>query len=229
MTQMLDRVTIEPKTSPKACVIWLHGLGATKHDFTSVIPMLQLPKEHRIRFIFPQAPSQPVSINGGLSMPAWYDIYDMTLGAKEDHDGILKASATIQTLINEQNQQGIATANIVLMGFSQGAALALHCGLNHTQKLAGIAALSGYLPIPHTLPPAHNNPNGTTPILMLHGTNDPILPLTFGEISYQHLQEKGYSVTWKTYNMEHTVTLPQLHDIGRWLCTSLYAKTTSTL
>lgn len=217
MTHTLDAITIEPKHTAQACVIWLHGLGATKHDFVSVVPLLQLPDNHNTRFIFPQAPTRPVTLNAGIAMPAWYDIYDIQLGAQEDHDGIISASQTIHALLDEQVQQGIPAKNIMLVGFSQGAALALHSGLHYSQPLAGLTVLSGYLPIPSTLPAANDIANGNTPILMMHGTNDPVLPIIFGEVSQQRLAEQGYNVTWKTYPMEHTVSIPQLKDISHWL------------
>ena len=221
MTQTLKAVTIEPDTQAQACIIWLHGLGASGHDFVPIVPELRLAKNHGIRFIFPHAPSRPVTLNLNMKMPAWYDIYAIELHTQEDHTGIMEATNLIHQLIDQQREQGIEAENIIVIGFSQGAGLALYSGLHYKHPLAGIGVLSGYLPLAKTLPAASETPNGQTPILMMHGTEDKTLPLVFGEASLQRLQQQGYAVDWKIYPMEHTVSLPQVYELSHWLNTRL--------
>lgn len=217
MSQILQTVTIEPHIPAKACVIWLHGLGASGHDFVPIVPELGLNDNHAIRFIFPHAPLRPVSLNFNMKMPAWYDIYAIELHSKEDEPGIIQAAQSVHRIIEQQIDQGIKPNKIILMGFSQGGGLAIYSGLHCQHPLAGIGVLSGYLPLGECLLPANQVANGETPILLMHGTEDAVLPIVFAEISLQRLQQQGYKTEWKTYPMEHTVNLPQINEISEWI------------
>lgn len=220
---LLDALTIEPKSKASACVIWLHGLGADGHDFANVIPNLRLPKNHTIRFIFPHARKQAVTINGGLIMPAWYDITAIDLDAAQDEKGLKKTEKDVCALIKNQIEQGITADRIIVMGFSQGGAVALHTALRYEQSLAGVAALSSYLPL-HALVPEERNPaNNHISIFMAHGFMDPVVPYWLGQKSYSTLQALGYDPSWHSYAMPHTVSLQELCDIGEWMREALSA------
>ena len=213
---MLDYEISEIGSKPEYCVIWLHGLGADGHDFFPIVPQLNLPAQPGIRFIFPHAPRQPVTINGGYVMRAWYDIIAPDLTMRQDKAGILRSAELIREIIDEQIQQGIARDKIVLAGFSQGGAMALHIGLRETNGLAGIMALSCYLPLADELPVPEAADNGL-PIFMAHGNYDPIVPLQAGVTSKDMLTTQGYAITWKDYPMEHSVCVEEIADIGMWL------------
>ena len=211
---------IEKTTAPNpdASVIWLHGLGADGHDFAGVVPALGLPPAMAVRFIFPHAPMRPVTINNGMVMRAWYDIYNDRFIDGEDEQGIVESSRLITTLIEREIQRHIDSRRIILAGFSQGGAIALHCGLHLPRRLAGIIALSTYVPLVDRLPPhSANHP----PILMLHGRHDGIIPLTLAQQSCQLLQNAGYQVTWRDYPLEHNVSIEELQTIGQWITTVL--------
>ncbi|MCW5588204.1 MAG: carboxylesterase [Legionellales bacterium] len=202
-------------------VIWLHGLGADGHDFASIVPELRLPSTPGIRFIFPHAPVRPITINNGFAMRGWYDISGFDLNARVDREGILASELMIQQLITTQIEQGIPANNIVLAGFSQGGAMALHTGLRFPEKLAGILALSCYLPLPADIPLATSD---ETAILQIHGVYDPIVPLKFGELSRDQLQKLNYRVDWQTFAMEHSVCAEEIRMIGDWLVQTLYSR-----
>jgi len=220
-TTLLDRITIEPKTTATACVIWLHGLGDSGAGFAPVVPVLNLPKDHTIRFIFPNAPKQPVTINNGFVMPSWYDINDNDLHNRADMTGVLASEVLVRALINEQINNGIEASNIVLAGFSQGGVMSLFAGLRFEEKLAGILALSCYLPIKDQLPNELSPANQNTPILQHHGEQDNVVPLSSGKMANELMQNNGYTAQWKTYQMPHSVLPEQLNDIGIWLTKQL--------
>jgi phospholipase/carboxylesterase len=202
-------------------VIWLHGLGASGDDFAAIVPELDLTGCPGIRFIFPHAPSMPVTLNGGYVMPAWYDIFGTELGAgavrREDAGGITASAWAIEALIAHEVARGIASKKIVLAGFSQGCAMALHVGLRHATKLAGIMALSGYLPLAETLAVERSYANARTPIFMAHGTQDPVVLPGRGEAARAQLSALGYSVQWHTYPMPHSVHPREVADISAFL------------
>ena len=221
MTQPLPHIQIESAPNPTAAVIWLHGLGADGNDFASLAPQLDLSGCPPIRFIFPHAPSMPVTMNDGYVMPAWYDILGTDLVRREDAAGIRKSALAIEALIANEVARGIAPAKIVLAGFSQGCAMVLHTGLRHSAKLGGIIALSGYLPLADTLAAERSAANQATPIFMGHGTQDPMVVLARAEDSRDALAKLGYAVQWHTYPMPHSVHPQEIVDIGRFLKSAL--------
>lgn len=221
---MLPCIELETAPNPTAAVIWLHGLGADGNDFVPIIPELKLSGCPSIRFIFPSAPSMPVTVNGGYVMPAWYDIVGRNLTDQEDATGIQKSATSIVELIEKEASRGIAYNKIVLAGFSQGCAMALHIGLRFPHKLAGIIALSGYLPLAMTANLEKHSANANTPIFMAHGTYDPVVALDRAQASHSALEKMGYSVDWNEYPMEHSVNHEELMDISRFLQQILDAK-----
>ncbi|MCL1067932.1 alpha/beta hydrolase [Shewanella olleyana] len=220
-TTALERITIEPTTSATACVIWLHGLGDSGAGFAPVVPVLGLPQNHSIRFIFPHAPEQAVTINGGYIMRSWYDIKSMDLHDRADIKGVLDSEQAVKALINEQIAAGISAENIILAGFSQGGVMSLFSGLRFEHKLAGIMALSCYLPAGESLPEELHPANASTPILQHHGEQDEVVPLFAGKMAYDALITAGYNSSWKTYPMPHSVIPEQLHEIGQWIANKL--------
>ncbi|MES1950583.1 carboxylesterase [Salinisphaera sp. S4-8] len=214
---MLDCIEIEPKTSARASVIWLHGLGADGNDFVPIVDELGLGADHGIRFVFPNAKTRPVTINNGMAMRAWYDIKGMAIADKQDAEGIRDSASEIEQLIAREAERGIAAESIVIAGFSQGGAIALHTGVRHADRLAGIMGLSTYLPLAETLADEASQANRQTPILMAHGSQDPVVPVQLGQTSRDHLLDAGYDVAWKEYPMQHQVCMPEIATIGRWL------------
>lgn len=214
---MLPCIELETSPNPTCSVIWLHGLGADGNDFVPIIPELRLPSNPAIRFIFPSAPSMPVTVNGGYVMPAWYDIIGRNLMDQEDADGIKQSAASIIELIEREVQRGIDYQHIVLAGFSQGCAMALYIGLRLPHQLAGIIALSGYLPLALSLNIEKHIANQSTPIFMAHGTYDPVVVLDRAQASHALLEKLGYPVDWNEYPMEHSVNHEELADISRFL------------
>ena len=213
---MLRQHALEPDVGDEQRV-GLHGLGANGHDFEPIVPELNLSAAKKIRFIFPHAPSQPVTINGGIVMPAWYDIISPQLEQREDASGIRRSQQHIEALVQRENARGIATEKIILAGFSQGGAIALHTGLRYPQRLAGILALSSYLPLVQTVRQEASEINQALPIFMAHGSHDPIVPLRLGDDSRHYLEQLGYQLEWKTYFMEHSVCPEEISDISQWL------------
>lgn len=218
---MLPCIELETAPNPTCAVIWLHGLGADGNDFAPIIPELRLPNKPAIRFIFPSAPSMPVTVNGGYVMPAWYDIFGRNLTDQEDAAGIKRSASSIIELIDREVQRGIDYQHIVLAGFSQGCAMALYIGLRLPHQLAGIIALSGYLPLAMSLQLEKHHANQSTPIFMAHGTYDPVVVLDRAQASHALLEKLGYQVDWNEYPMEHSVNHEELRDISHFLQTVL--------
>lgn len=213
-TTLVDRITIEPAKTATSCVIWLHGLGDSGAGFAPVVPFLNLPENHNIRFVFPHAPEQAVTINGGFVMPAWYDIINDDLHNRADMHGVLKSECVIQALLQEQIDSGISSKNIILIGFSQGGVLSLFTGLRYQHKLAAIIGLSCYLPIKDELPTQLSVANKSTPIIQQHGELDDVVPVLSGKMANDLIQNAGYKTQWKTYSMGHSVLPEQLENIG---------------
>ncbi len=211
--------TIERETAAKPAhsIIWLHGLGADGNDFAPIVPELVDPAWPPLRFVFPHAPVRPVTINNGMSMRAWYDIAAFDLNARQDEAGMRASIAEVETLIAREHQRGVPSERIVLAGFSQGGAMALAAGLRHADKLAGIIALSAYLPLHATLAAERSAANAATPIFWGHGTADPVVVLQRGVASRDTLQALGYAVEWHTYPMAHAVCAEEITDLRLWL------------
>ena len=214
--ELLPCIELETGSRPDAAVIWLHGLGADGRDFVPIVGELSLPAAP-IRFVFPHAPVQPVTINNGMSMRAWYDIVADDLARREDERGVRTSQGLVEALIARERERGVPAARIVLAGFSQGGAISLQTGLRHAERLAGIMALSTYVPIASALEAERNAANRDVPIFMAHGTQDPIIPLAHARRSRELLERLGYPVEWHEYAMPHSVSPQELHDIGAWL------------
>lgn len=214
---LLDCVEHNTGSHPTHCVIWLHGLGADGHDFAPIVPELHLPASISVRFVFPHATIQPVTINGGMAMRSWYDILTPNLVKREDEQGIRVSERAIQALIARENSCGIPTERIVLAGFSQGCAMTLHTGLRLPTRLAGLMGLSGYLPLMDMADNERHVANADTPIFLAHGTHDPVVALERAEASRAKLVALGYPVQWHTYPMQHSVCAEEIHDISRFL------------
>jgi len=216
-TSSLERITVEPKSNAQACVIWLHGLGDSGAGFAPIVPSLKLPSNHSIRFIFPHAPDRAVTINQGYVMKAWYDIKSMDLHNRADMTGVLESETSVNELIDEQINAGIPANKIILAGFSQGGVISLFTGLRYSKKLAGIMALSCYLPNADKLPDNLHEANSSTSILQNHGEQDEVVSISAGKMANKLLNEKSYNVEWKSYNMPHSVLPEQIDDISLWI------------
>jgi phospholipase/carboxylesterase len=202
-------------------VIWLHGLGADGCDFVPIVRELDLPEELAVRFVFPHAPMRPVTINNGFVMRAWYDIAQGDIGRMPDERGIRESQAAVEALITEEKARGIPAARILLVGFSQGGAIALQAGLRHAERLAGIVALSSYLPLEQSLDLEASAANKATPIFMAHGTEDPIVPLGLADSSQRALAARGYDVQWATWPMPHAVCAEEIEALGEFVARAL--------
>ena len=218
---MPDTVEIDPRTEATGSVIWLHGLGADGHDFEPIVPELGLPDELPLRFVFPHAPVRPVTINGGIAMRAWYDIVSLDREGAQDEQGIRASADSLNALIERERERGIPYERIVVAGFSQGGAIALHAALRHREPLAGLLALSTWLPLGATLP-AEVEANDASqrrdlPVFLAHGTFDPMLPVDLGHESRAALERLGFTVEWHEYPMAHAVCADEIGDIATWL------------
>jgi phospholipase/carboxylesterase len=216
MSQALETIELETGAKPGAAVIWLHGLGADGHDFEPIVPELRLPASKPVRFIFPNAPQRPVTINMGMRMPAWYDILQLGGGA-EDETGIRESQAAIEKLIAAQKQKGIPARKIVLAGFSQGGAIVLQTALRHAERLAGVMALSTYLPLPAILGKERQDINNDLPVFMAHGQFDNMIGMDRAMHSRDALLALGYPVEWREYPMPHSVCPQEIADIAAFL------------
>src|SRR5690348_11146386 len=216
---LLPAIEVETGRNPTHTVLWLHGLGAAGDDFVPIVDELALPASTRVRFLFPHAPMRAVSVNRGMVMRAWYDfdMIDPVEGLHENVVSLRESQRAIEALIVREGQRGIPPEQIVLAGFSQGGALALQAGLRYGLKLAGIMALSAYLPVPKTLPAEASHANRSTPIFMAYGDSDNVIPPMLAVASKRQLSESGYAVEWHEYRMTHTVCREELDDIGAWL------------
>lgn len=214
---LLSAIELESGAHPTHTILWMHGLGADGNDFVPVVDELELPPDTRIRFIFPHAPRRSVSINDGVVMRAWYDILNLNFSQPEDETGLRNSQQAIEALLDREKQRGIAPERIVLAGFSQGGAMALQTGLRYPEKLAGIMALSCYLPLQQTLTGEAHHANSATSIFMAHGSRDPVVPMTLAAASRRQLLKSGYAVEWHEYPMAHTVCVEEIADISTWL------------
>jgi len=217
VADLLDAVEIETSPTPTASIVWMHGLGADGHDFVDVVPELHLPARPGVRFVFPHAPMRPVTINGGHVMRAWYDIRDDGGLRREDAGGVRASQKAIEALIEREKARGVPAASIVLAGFSQGGAMALHAGLRHAERLAGVMALSCSLPLADTVAAEGAPANRDVPIFMAHGTHDPMIPMARARRAYETLMGLGYRVEWHEYPMPHSVCAEEIADITVWL------------
>lgn len=212
---MLESIEIETGPAPGLTVIWLHGLGADGRDFEPIVPELGL--DFPVRFVFPHAPVRPVTINGGIAMRAWYDILGFDRRTREDDAGIRASAIAVTELIDREVERGLPAERIVLAGFSQGGAIALHTALREARALGGVLALSTYLPLAGSLAAERNAANVDVPIFMAHGTADNVLPLALGESARRALEALGYAVEWHAYPMPHSVCIEEVSAIGAWL------------
>jgi phospholipase/carboxylesterase len=213
----LEAIEIETNASPGVSIIWMHGLGADGHDFVDIVPELRLPARPGVRFVFPHAPMRPVTINGGYVMRAWYDIRDDGGVRREDPAGVRASQKAIEALIQREKERGVPAASIVLAGFSQGGAMALHTSLRHGERLAGVMALSCSLPLADTLAAEAAPANRDVPIFLAHGTQDPMIPMARALRARETLVGLGYRVEWHEYPMPHSVCAEEVRDISTWL------------
>ena len=213
----LETIQVDTGPNPTISVIWLHGLGASGDDFVPIVRELDLTGLPAIRFIFPHAPTMPVTVNNGYVMRAWYDIVGADLSRREDEAGLRASQVMVEQLIAQEQARGVPAERIVLAGFSQGCAMTLQTGLRHPEKLAGLLCLSGYLPI-HTTVAAERHPaNQQTPIFLAHGRTDQVIPIARAEQSRDMLKSLGYPVEWHEYMMPHSVCQDEVEDIGAWM------------
>lgn len=216
MSDILETVEVSTGANPTCSVIWLHGLGADGHDFEPIVPELDLDGLD-MRFVFPHAPVRPVTLNGGMPMRAWFDILNLDRDGQVDEPGIRASADQVEALIGRENRRGIPDQRIVLAGFSQGGAIALHLGLRRPSALAGIMALSTYMPLARTLAAEASEVAKDIPMFMAHGRQDPVLPVGLGELARDRLLERGHAVQWRSYDMPHAVCNEEIQDIGVWL------------
>ncbi len=217
----LDSIIIETQAQPDAAIIWLHGLGADGNDFVPIIDQLQLPSHFAIRFIFPNAPMRPITINQGYQMPGWYDISSLSMVEQEDESGIKESSAILKQLCEEQEADGIAAGRIIVAGFSQGGAIALHCGCRYPKPLAGIMALSTYLALPETLTDEISESAVEIPVFMAHGRQDDVVAYEYGREGMEQLEANNIEVHWHEYDMGHAVCIEEIQHIRQWLMQQL--------
>ena len=222
MTGILSHIALDSGKQPQYSIIWLHGLGADGQDFVPMVDELKLPVA--VRYIFPHAPRRPVTINGGFVMRAWYDIANDNIGAQQDATGIYASQAAIEALIEMEVARGISPQHIFLAGFSQGGAIALHTALRRNVPLAGVLALSTYLPMAETMQAEASASSRQTPVFMAHGRNDTVIPCALGVASRERLLELGYAVEWHEYAMQHSVNDKELRDIETWLTARIEVK-----
>ena len=215
--ELLDYVEVTTADNPLYSVIWLHGLGADGHDFEPIVPFLGLPPDTSVRFIFPHALMRPVTVNGGAVMRAWYDIIEISTSKGQDESGIRHSAGKVRGLIDLEVSRGIPASKIILAGFSQGGAMALHVGLRYPEKLAGIMALSAYLLFPERLQSEASKANSETPVFVGHGTQDPVVPFPLGQAVKSTLEAGSWPVEWHSYPIPHSVSQPEIADIGGWM------------
>ena len=217
MTKLTQHIELVTGENPKGSIIWLHGLGADCWDFVSIVKELNLPEALPLRFIFPQAPMRPITINNGQVMPGWYDISMDEVHRKPDEAGVRQSQSMIEQLIAREIERGIPSDKIILAGFSQGGAIALQTGLRYAKELGGIMALSTYLTLEDSFATEATLANANILILMAHGTQDPLIPLDLAKASRAKMQSRGYKIEWHEYPMPHSVCMEEVEDIGAWI------------
>ena len=213
----LDAIDMSTGAQPTACVIVLHGLGADGNDFVPIAQAMDLRAIGPVRFVFPHAPVMPVTINNGYAMRAWYDILGADIARREDEAGLRRSAASIEALLQREHQRGIPANRTVLAGFSQGCAMSLLAGLRHGERLAGIAGMSGYLPLPATTAAERSDANTQTPVFLAHGLHDDIVAIERGRAARDLLQGLGQPVQWHEYPIAHTVSMDEVADLQQWL------------
>jgi phospholipase/carboxylesterase len=218
---LLEALEVESAPSPTAAVIWLHGLGADGYDFVDIVPALRLPPRPAVRFVFPHAPMRPVTINQGMVMRAWYDVRNDAGARREDEPGVRASQQQIEALLAREKARGVPASRLVLAGFSQGGAMALQTGLRHPEPLAGIMALSCFLPLADKLAAEASPANRAVPVFMAHGAHDPLIPLARARQAHEVLTGLGYAVEWHEYPIPHSVCEAEIRDIGAWLARCL--------
>ena len=221
MSNSLEVIELQSGTNPAASLIVLHGLGADGTDFVPVAQELDLSPIGDVRFLFPHAPVMPVTINGGMSMRAWYDILGTDLARREDERGLRASQALVESLLERERERGIDPSRIVLMGFSQGCAMTLMTGLRYDRRLAGLVGLSGYLPLASVTQAERHTANSDVPIFLAHGSADPVIPIARATASRDALSALGHQVEWHEYPMQHSVCAQEIADLNRWLLTAL--------
>ncbi len=217
MTQLLENIEIETAPNPTVAIIWMHGLGADGNDFVPLVRELDLTGLPGIRFVFPHANTMPVTINGGYVMRAWYDIMGTDLVRREDEAGLRASQTQVEALIAREKARGIPAGRIILAGFSQGCAMALQTGLRHPETLAGLMCLSGYVPLSATVPTERSKESLATPIFMVHGQQDGVIPIARAAQSRDLLKSMGYQIEWHDYPMQHSLCQEEIEDIAAWL------------
>jgi phospholipase/carboxylesterase len=217
MSQLLENIEIETAPNPTVAIIWMHGLGADGNDFVPLVKELDLAGLPAIRFVFPHAETMPVTVNGGYVMRAWYDIVGQDLSRREDEKGLRASQLQVEALIAREKARGIPAERIILAGFSQGCAMALQTGLRHPEKLAGLLCLSGYVPLADKLSNERHAASVGTPVFMVHGVHDGVIPIARAQASRDLLKALGYQVEWHEYMMQHSLCQEEVDDIGAWL------------
>jgi phospholipase/carboxylesterase len=213
----LPYVDVNPSAAPRSTVIWLHGLGDSGNGFVPIVPELRLPERLAIRFVFPYAPWRSVTINNGMSMRAWYDITSLDFDDRADGKGVYESAELVEQLIDDEIASGVPAERIVLAGFSQGGVIALHLGARTNKKLAGVMSLSAYMFEAENLRTQAHAANRQTPFLIAHGKQDEVVPLFLGKSSFKELEQNGYPVQWREYEMQHSLCAEQINDISLWL------------
>jgi len=208
---------LETGPNPLFTMIWLHGLGADHRDFEQLPDLLRLPADVPVRFLLPDAPLRPITINGGMVMRGWYDVTGLDINREARPEGLDESADIVRTLLSRELERGIPAERILLGGFSQGGAVALYLGLRYSRALAGVIGLSTYLPVAGLLATEAHQVNRDTPIFLAHGLHDPVLALHLAERSRELLTEQGFDVTWRTYPMPHSLSEAELMDLSDWL------------
>ena len=215
-----DTIEMEINGEPEAVIIWLHGLGADGNDFVPIVNQLNITRSKGVRFVFPHAPYRSVTINGGMTMRAWYDVMTLDRNGVQDEIGIQKSSTFLEELIQREYDRGIAYNKIIIAGFSQGGAIAIYTSLRYPKKLGGLIALSTWMPLEEKIKSElgkDNSQPSTLPIFLAHGEYDQVIPFEFGEISKNLIEKVGFKVSWNSYPIEHSVSQQEISDIGSWL------------
>lgn len=215
--ELLPFVEVNPQTQHDAVVIWLHGLGDSGNGFAPIVPQLNLPADHKIRFVFPHAPIRPVTINNGFQMRAWYDIKSMNFEDRADKAGVEESAAMVEALIESEIAKGVPAERVILAGFSQGGVITYYVGARLKKKIAGMICLSTYMSDNPNTFKEWSDVNKSTAIFAAHGQFDDVVPIQLGKNAYTNMKDNGFNISWKDYPMQHNVCLEQLHDISRWL------------